>query len=83
MKSIGIVRKLDEVGRIVLPKELRRLFQIEHQNDSVEIFTEDDRIILRKYQPSCIFCRHEGDLIAFGGQKVCPDCARQIAATVR
>ena len=80
MKSLGIVRKLDEVGRIVLPKELRRLFQIENSEDAVEIFTEDDRIILRKYQPTCIFCRNENDLFLFSGQKVCRECANKLSA---
>ncbi|MCL2023804.1 MAG: AbrB/MazE/SpoVT family DNA-binding domain-containing protein [Oscillospiraceae bacterium] len=78
MKSLGIVRKLDDVGRIVVPKELRRLFQIENPNDSVEIFTEEDRIILRKYQPSCIFCKSNSDLFVFSGQKICRDCAAKI-----
>ncbi|MDR3345276.1 MAG: AbrB/MazE/SpoVT family DNA-binding domain-containing protein [Oscillospiraceae bacterium] len=81
MKSLGIVRKLDEVGRIVLPKELRRLFQIESSEDAVEIFTEEDRIVLRKYQPSCVFCRSEDDLFVFAGQKVCRECAKKIAVT--
>ena len=80
MKSLGIVRKLDEVGRIVLPKELRRIFQIENSEDAVEIYTEDDKIILRKYQPTCIFCRSEDGLFVFSGQKVCGECAGKLAA---
>ncbi|MDR1409834.1 MAG: AbrB/MazE/SpoVT family DNA-binding domain-containing protein [Oscillospiraceae bacterium] len=79
MKSLGIVRKLDEVGRIVLPKELRRLFQIENNDDAVEIFTEEDRIVLRKYHPTCVFCRNEDELFVFAGQKVCRECAKKIA----
>jgi len=80
MKSLGIVRKLDEVGRIVLPKELRRKFRIENSEDAVEIYTEDDKIILRKYQPSCIFCRNEDSLFVFAGQKVCRECADKLTA---
>ena len=78
MKSLGIVRKLDEVGRIVLPKELRRMFQIENSEDAVEIYTEDDKIILRKYQPTCIFCRSADELFVFSGQKLCRECAKNL-----
>ncbi len=55
MKSVGIVRKVDELGRIVIPVELRRKFGIDIK-DSMEIYTEDNCIILKKYEPSCIFC---------------------------
>ena len=55
MKSTGIVRKVDELGRIVLPVELRRVMDIQIK-DSLEIMTEDDKIILKKYEPSCVFC---------------------------
>lgn len=55
MKSTGIVRKLDELGRVVLPIELRRTMDL-NIHDTVEIFVEDDKIILKKYHPACIFC---------------------------
>lgn len=55
MKSTGIVRKVDELGRIVLPIELRRTLGIE-EKDRIEIFVDGESIILRKYQPACIFC---------------------------
>ena len=55
MKSTGIVRKVDELGRVVIPIELRRTLDIE-QKDGLEIFVENDRIILRKYEPACVFC---------------------------
>ena len=55
MKSTGIVRKIDELGRIVLPIEIRNTLDIKAK-DSIEIFVDDDKIILKKYQPSCIFC---------------------------
>ena len=54
MKSTGIVRKIDELGRIVLPIEIRNTLDIKAK-DSIEIFVDDDKIILKKYQPSCIF----------------------------
>lgn len=77
MKSVGIVRKVDELGRIVLPVELRRKFGIEIK-DAVEIYTEDDCIILKKYEPSCIFCGDAKSVFQFGGKNVCPNCAKAI-----
>lgn len=73
MKSTGIVRPVDELGRIVVPKELRRTLGIEN-GDSVEIFTEDDRIILRKYRPGCVFCDNASDLSVFNGKPICSSC---------
>ncbi len=73
MKATGIVRKLDELGRLVLPKELRKTLQIQ-SGDPVEIYVEEDRVILRKYQPVCIFCGSAEDLTDFGDKKVCKTC---------
>ena len=61
MKSTGIIRKVDELGRIVLPIELRRTLDID-DNDSLEIFIEENTIILKKYQPACIFCGNARDV---------------------
>ena len=77
MKSTGIVRKLDDLGRIVLPVELRRTLQIE-EKDPVEIFVEDDMIILKKYQPSCLFCGDAKDVFSFKGRNICPNCLREL-----
>lgn len=74
MKSLGIVRKIDEVGRIVLPKELRRMFDLENSEDAVEIFVNGDQIVLKKYAPSCVFCKRVEGVVDFSGQKVCPKC---------
>ena len=71
MKSTGIVRKVDELGRIVLPIELRRTMGIDVK-DSLEIYVDGDSIILRKYEPSCIFCGN------FKGKNVCSTCAREL-----
>lgn len=73
MKSTGIVRKMDELGRIVLPMEIRTTFDI-NAKDALEIFVEDDCIILRKYQPSCVFCGETRDNVAFGDKRVCKSC---------
>lgn len=75
MKSTGIVRKVDELGRIVLPIELRRTLGIE-EKDRIEIFVDGESIILRKYQPACIFCDNAKDIINYKGKNICPDCTR-------
>ncbi len=69
MKSTGIVRKVDELGRVVLPIELRRTLSI-GEKDSLEIFIDDDKIILKKYEPADIFTGEMDDLIDFKGRKV-------------
>lgn len=75
MKSTGIVRKVDELGRIVLPIELRRTLGIE-EKDRMEIFVDGESIILRKYQAACIFCDNAKDIINYKGKNICPDCIR-------
>lgn len=79
MKSTGIVRKIDSLGRIVLPIELRRTMDL-HREDPLEIFIDNDMIVLKKYQPSCIFCNEVSDLIHFNGKMICPECAAKIGA---
>ena len=79
MKSTGIVSKVDELGRIVLPIELRRTLGIE-EKDRIEIFVEGESVILRKYQPACIFCDNAKDLILYKGKNICPDCIRSMGA---
>jgi transcriptional pleiotropic regulator of transition state genes len=69
MKSTGIVRKVDELGRVVLPIELRRGLDIQ-EKDSLEIFVDDDKIILKKYQPADIFTGSMDDLVDYKGKKV-------------
>ena len=78
MKSTGIVRKVDELGRIVLPIELRRNLDIEVR-DALEIYMDGDRIVLQKYQPACIFCGAEQELVSHKGKNVCAEWARALA----
>ena len=78
MKTTGIVRKIDELGRIVLPIELRRTLDI-NIKDSIEIYVEGDKIILSKYEPTCIFCGSSDDLVTFGDKNVCKSCAKKIS----
>lgn len=80
MKSTGIVRKVDELGRIVLPIELRRTLDIA-EKDSLEIYVDDDSIILRKYQPACIFCDNARDIVVYKGKNVCKDCIKSLEET--
>ncbi len=77
MKSTGIVRKVDELGRIVLPIELRRNLGIE-EKDALEIYVEGASVILRKYQPSCIFCDNADDVVNFKGKNICRSCLKEL-----
>ena len=76
MKSTGIVRKIDDLGRIVLPIEQRRILEI-GDRDSLEIFIEDNMLILKKYQPACIFCGNAKDDMTFKGRNICPNCIHE------
>lgn len=82
VKSTGIVRKVDELGRIVIPIELRRTLDIE-ERDSLEIYVEDDHIILKKYSPSCAFCSNASSITVFKGKNICQSCLDEITAIRR
>lgn len=73
MKSTGIVRKVDELGRIVLPIELRRTLEIA-ERDSLEIYVEGSTIILKKYEPACVFCADAKDVVNYKGRNICRKC---------
>ncbi len=77
MKSTGIVRKVDELGRIVLPIEMRRTLDIA-EKDALEIYVEGSSVILKKYKPSCIFCDSTKDIVEFKGKNVCPKCLKEL-----
>ena len=79
MKSTGIIRNVDEVGRIVIPIGLRRTLNIE-EGDPLEIFVDGEQLILKKYEPDneCIFCRGGKFVIEFKGKKVCTNCIKGI-----
>ena len=77
MKSTGIVRKVDELGRVVLPIELRRTLDI-NLKDSLEIYVDGENVILKKYSPACIFCGEAADIADFKGKNICPDCLNEI-----
>ena len=77
MKSTGIVRKVDELGRIVLPIELRRTLDIV-EKDAIEIYVDGASIILKKYEPTCIFCDSLADSVRFAGYNVCKSCIEKL-----
>ena len=77
MKSTGVVRKLDDLGRIVIPIELRRTMDI-GLRDTLEIFVEDDKIILKKYHPACIFCGDARDVTHYKDKLICKHCIEEM-----
>ena len=77
MKSTGMVRKIDELGRIVIPIEIRNTMGIECR-DALEIFTEGDRIVLTKYQPTGLFCSNGEKVVFFHGKLICHNCLTQL-----
>jgi transcriptional pleiotropic regulator of transition state genes len=81
MKSTGIVRKVDELGRVVLPMELRRTLGIA-EKDALEIYVDLERIILKRYEPACIFCNNASDIQVFHGKNVCRECASAMSKAI-
>lgn len=77
MKATGIVRAVDNLGRVVIPKELRKTFDIK-ETDPVEIYTEGEQIILKKYVPACIFCGEAKEIINYKGKNICNYCLDDI-----
>lgn len=78
MKTTGIVRQVDNLGRVVLPIELRRTLDI-NEKDSLEIFVDGSNVILKKYEPACIYCGEARDVIKHKGKNICISCAKEIA----
>ena len=81
VKSTGIVRKVDELGRIVLPVELRRTLEI-NEKDEVEIYVDGASIILKKYRPTCVFCNGVKNIAKFKGKNICPRCLKGLQSLV-
>ncbi|KAB3531816.1 AbrB/MazE/SpoVT family DNA-binding domain-containing protein [Alkaliphilus serpentinus] len=78
MKSTGIVRKVDELGRVVLPIELRRTLNIA-EKDALEIYVDGESVILKKYEPACIFCGNAKDVKNFKTKNICKDCLSEMS----
>ncbi len=81
MKSTGVVRKVDELGRIVIPIELRRTMGIE-EKDALEIYVDNEKIILKKYEPACIFCGNAEEVINYKGKNLCRNCLTELIKAV-
>jgi len=79
MKATGIVRRVDELGRIVIPKELRRTLGID-EGAPMEIYVDEDKVIFKKYQPGCIFCGNATHR-RYKEKLICRDCAMEVGAT--
>jgi transcriptional pleiotropic regulator of transition state genes len=77
MKSTGVVRRVDELGRIVIPIELRRTFDIA-EKDALEIYVDGEQIILKKYAPACIFCGDARDVTNHKGKNICENCMTEL-----
>jgi len=77
MKSTGIVRRIDPLGRLVIPMELRKVLDIP-ENTPVEIYTEGENIVLKKYAPDCLFCGNGDNLVNFKGKHICKSCRKDL-----
>ena len=79
MKSTGVIRRVDELGRIVIPKEIRNKLEIE-EKDPIEIYVEGNSIVLKKVESNCIFCLNTKDLIEYKGKLICRKCLNNLKA---
>lgn len=77
MKATGIVRKVDDLGRVCLPIELRRTLDVA-EKDPIEMFVDGETIILKKYEPACVFCGNAKDVIVYKGKNICPECMKEL-----
>ena len=77
MKSTGIVRRMDDLGRVVIPIELRRTLEIA-EKDPLEIYVDGNMIILKKYEPACIFCGDAKDVVTYKGRNICANCLKEM-----
>lgn len=82
MRAIGIVRRVDDLGRIVIPKELRQAMGI-NEGSPMEIFANNDQVIMRKYQPGCVFCGNLEGLTIYEGKNICPACIAKLSGKAR
>ena len=77
MKATGIVRKIDNLGRLVVPKEIRTVLGWE-EGQPLEIYVDDETMVIKSYQPGCVFCNNLTDLVEYKGQLVCKSCIRRL-----
>ena len=77
LKSTGVVRKLDQLGRIVLPKELITVLNLK-EKDALEIYVDGEQIILKKYEPACVFCGDAREVVNYRGKNICKKCLEEM-----
>lgn len=77
LKSTGVVRKLDQLGRIVLPKELRTVLNLK-EKDALEIYVDGEQIILKKYEPACVFCGDAREVVNYRSKNICKKCLEEM-----
>lgn len=77
MKPAGVVRKVDQLGRIVLPKSLRKRYLM-NEGDPVEILVQGDHIILERYRPKCVFCGNMVEVSEFKERHICGVCLAEM-----
>jgi transcriptional pleiotropic regulator of transition state genes len=77
LKATGIIRRVDDMGRVVIPKELRKALNFNCE-DSIEIYVKDDKIVLQKYKPGCLFCDNINDTIIYMGKHICKECLKEM-----
>ena len=82
MKATGLVRKVDELGRVVIPIELRNKFDIKVK-DPIEIFVDSNTIVLKKYEPNCVFCGNTKELVSYNDKLVCEKCIEKLNNKVK
>lgn len=78
MNDKGIIRDVDKMGRVVIPKEIRDQLNIKNEVDSLEVFIQGDNIVLRKYRPACFFCNKLDELVNYNGYNVCVSCVEKL-----
>ena len=81
MKSTGIIRKVDELGRVVIPIEIRNKFDIA-EKDPIEIYVDGSSIVLKKYEPNCIFCGSNKNLVNYNEKLVCEKCIEKLGKQI-
>lgn len=81
MKSTGMVRRIDELGRIVIPIEIRSKLNI-YVRDPIEIFTEGSSIVFRKHEPNCFFCNSNQELVFYANKHICKHCANDLSLLI-
>ncbi len=82
MKSTGIVRQVDKMGRVVIPKEIRAQLKIKNNIDSFEISMEGDKVILQKFQPTCVFCDSITNVVTYNDKIICKNCIEKMYSMI-